>query len=234
MSSCKPSCVDPRATWLEHWPAELAALSFRQQAVLLADAELHALGRANGVGASVFEAQPPAVLQGLCARLQAGLDALAGPAFVRLGSRSPKDTPLFLESAGQARTGEQALALLSAGSARVAFDLRLCRRERWQPSVYLREWHAIAPEQEWRGYLRGTQLAGLRRAWPGTDDQAEARARVLLQRLAAQVAAGFGGDVVFDAWLRDDGSATLIELNPWGPPTDTMGLDWTLLQAEAG
>ncbi len=236
MSSCTPNCADPRATWLEHWPPALAALSFPQVGVLLDEAELHALGRANGIGAGVFRPTPAGVLEGLRARLDAALARLGSPAFVRLGSRSPKDTALFVQTGGGARSGAEVLAQLSAGSQRIAFDLRLCLRAGWPASVFLRQWQDMAPEDEWRGFLHEGQVVGLAPAWPGArtgpGQPLPPQVDATLRCLGAQVSGAFGpGPVVFDAWLQGPGQARLIELNPWGPPTDAVGFDWAALQA---
>lgn len=227
MSSCATSCADPRRTWIEHWPAALAVLSFRSEPVALDAAELHALGRANGVGIGVFEPQPPAVLARLQARLDAALQRLGGPAFVRLGSRSPKDTEAFVLGAGQARSGAQVLQLLGAGSVRIGHDLRLCLRSGWLPSIFLREWSDIAPGEEWRGFLAGGRVLACRQRGGAEAAPPEALA------LGVQVAAAWGHDpVVFDAWCpAGTRRARLIEINPWGPPTDALGLDWAALQA---
>lgn len=220
---------DPAWSWIEHWPADVQAGSFRQRGLALSTAQVHALGRANGVQRDRFEVLPDGD-QALIS-VEAALDALfaefPGGAFVRLGSRSAKDTPLGLASGGQARTGAQALRLLSSGSRRVAHDLAWALRQQLTPWIWLREWQDIPWADEWRCFVRGGRLAGVGQYHaaqalpPGHADRARA-ALPQLSRRAAQLSRALARpDFVFDVWLRDGAQAPLlIELNPWGPSTE--------------
>lgn len=195
---------------------------------------MHALGRANRVGMGVFQTQPAEVWQRLVCRVDGALQRLGRPAFVRLGSRSPKDTAAFTLAAGCALSGAQALALLTAGSHRVAYDLRWCLRSGWLPSIFLREWHEIALQQEWRGFLFGGRVVACRPCLPQQLIAPEVVAE--MHRLGQQVLTACGQQpLVFDAYLPEPaGPARLIEVNPWGPPTDSLGLNWDDLQTTSG
>jgi hypothetical protein len=74
-------------------------------------------------------------------------------AFVRLGSRSPKDTPLGVATGCRASDGSEALRLLTAGSKRVAFDLSRSLRHSYRPWVFLRTWQQIDWFAEFRCFL---------------------------------------------------------------------------------
>ena len=52
----KPVIPAWAATWIEHWPAELLALSFDQRGLALRPNEVRALGRRNGRAVAAFGA----------------------------------------------------------------------------------------------------------------------------------------------------------------------------------
>lgn len=220
---------EPAWSWIEHWPAEVQAWSFRQRGLTLGMAQVHALGRANGVQSARFEALPDGD-QALLA-VEAALERLFAEfpcgAFVRLGSRSAKDTPLGLASGGHARTGAQALRLLSSGSRRVAHDLAWALQQQLTPWIWLREWQDITWADEWRCFVRGGRLVGVAQYHAaqvlplGPAGRARAALPDLRHRAAQLSRALARPDFVFDAWLRDGAQAPLlIELNPWGPSTE--------------
>ena len=110
-------CTD-RRTWIEHWPPAVAGLSVPHTSVQMTPVQMHALGRRNGVGLPAFDAAGAAAvdatLNALAAQIDDAMLELAGgapshAAFVRLGSRSPKDTPLFLLTGGRATCGADAV-----------------------------------------------------------------------------------------------------------------------------
>lgn len=141
---------------------------------------------------------------------------------------------MWLCSGGRAHSAAEALALLGGGSLRLFQDLRLCVQNGWQPWVFLREWREMAEHAEWRGFLRDGELVGLSQ-YHVAAVQCNADVQALrnggaqaLVVLGARVQAALGQhDMVFDAWLRPDGRAELIELNPSGPCTDTALFDRT-------
>lgn len=202
-------------TWIEHWPGGLAALSFPQQGVALREAESLAL-LAGG---------PDPALDALAARLDEALAVLAAPAFVRLGSRSAKDTALAVVTGSRAEDGAQALALLAAGSRRLAADLRRARGHGLAAHVWLRAWRDIPWWSEFRCFLRGGRVAGISQyhachALPPELAPRLPRIEDDVRTLLAQVALAWGGDpVVVDVTATGAAPATLIELNPWGAST---------------
>lgn len=241
MSSTGPPAAplpDPAWSWIEHWPADVQAGSFRQRGLALGTTQVHALGKANGVQTARFDAFPDGdrTLRAVEAALDALFAEFPGGAFVRLGSRSAKDTPLGLASGGQARTGAQALRLLSSGSRRVAHDLAWALRQQLTPWIWLREWQDIPWADEWRCFVCGGRLVGV-----GQYHAAQVllpvhadRARATLPQLSRQAAELSGAlarpDFVFDVWLRDGAQAPLlIELNPWGP-----SIEAGLFEGDAG
>lgn len=233
MTFCTTDCTDlGRAGWIECWPPALQALSQPQVGLQLSRPQLHALGRLNGMGLPVFDLADGAGLTTLTRALEAALQPFAQGAFVRLGSRSPKDTAAWLGSGGRACNAQQALAMLGGGSLRVFQDLRLCARQGWLPWVFLRQWRDMAAQSEWRGFVCDGHLRGLSQyhrsaVQTAADLQALQQGGVrALVGLAGKVQAALAQRcVVFDAWLRPDGQAELIELNPCGPSTSMALFD---------
>ena len=239
----KPVIPAWAATWIEHWPAELLALSFDQRGLALRPDEVRALGRRNGRAVAAFGAEPAAghdatLLQALALRLDGLLQDLGGTsAFVRLGSRSPKDTPAAVLGGLQVHSGREAVDLLSAGSERMGFDLRVALQAGLAPWVFLREWVPMAWHEEWRGFLRGGRLVGACAYQARTTLPLAPTPRTVdaLQHMAAALAGPLAAagvhELVFDLWLpqRQDAPPRLIEINPWGPPTDAGLFSWAAM-----
>lgn len=211
-----------RASWIEQWPAALLALSFSQRSVALDRPQTLALARRNGIATHLFEDPGDTPLDALQQQLDAALQHTAGEgAFVRLGSRSPKDSPRFVLSGGRAHSGAEAIALLSGGSRRMFFDLRQCLRHGWTPVIHLREWQPMQPGEEWRGFVRGGGLAGLSQY--GTGAGPGQPAAVTMMGMAARVMAACPlADYAFDLFVSVNPAQPprLIEINPLGSSTD--------------
>lgn len=209
----------------------MQALSFRQQGICLSSAQVHALGRRNGLFVERFDAGTEASLDTLVEACDAALASFPGGAFVRLGACSPKDTPTAVLTGCQATSGTQVLQLLGDGSRRVFLHLRLCLRLGLPVWVFLREWAEIGPADELRCFVHDGVLAGVsqyQRHGPAPQRAAvEARRPEIAAMAATLMAAMDLRSFVFDICLGEGREAlTLIELNPWGPPTDACLFAW--------
>lgn len=232
---------DWATTWIEHWPPAVAELSFRQRGLALSAGEACALGRRNGVAIAAFGHEPApgadeATLRHLAERISVLLLDLGGDsAFIRLGSRSPKDTPLALMGGLRVTSGTEAVLALTAGSTRMAFDLRVAMQAGIDSRVYVREWLPIAWHEEWRGFLRHGRLVAAsqynhRHPLPVSVKLETVRQAICRMEmdLAGALYGGVLQDVVFDLWVPSDDARELklIELNPWGTPTDSCLFNW--------
>ena len=194
--------------------------------------QAHALGHRNGVFAQRFEARGDACLGEIEAAVDAAMIDFPGCAFARLGSRSAKDTSTGVLTGSQVRSGAETLRLLTNGSRRVGYDLHLALRHGLRPWLFLREWHDIAWATELRCFLREGELVGISQyhtalSMPGPDRRRAERSRPGIERLAEALLAALGGvSLVFDVCVDCDGHLTLIELNPWGPPTEAVLFRW--------
>jgi hypothetical protein len=226
-----------RPTYIENWNAALYALSIPHTDIPLGLDEARSLARANPRFARVRAGDGACVsIERVRDRIAEALECYPGGAFVRLGSRSGKDSAVALTRGLRVVDAETALRMLTDGSRRTAFDLRLALRHDYAPHVFVREWVQIPPWAEFRCFMRGRRLVGISQYdcknlghSPEIAENA-AEIRTAIEALFEDFrAASHLDDVVFDVFVeRDSGafSATLLELNPFGPETDACLFDW--------
>lgn len=219
-----------KPTYLENWPSALSALSLRQTSVALSAAEVHVLGRLNGVHAHRFARLDDKVRHELKCKLDGIFEAFPKGAFVRLGSRSAKDTPLGILTGCRCADGESALRLLTDGSARLAFDLGLAVHAGYAPHVFAREWLDIEPWMELRCFMHQRKLVGIGQyhyqnteAGQIIDSRREAVLAAVTHFFAGFDTVCHLNTAVCDLVLRADEKRlrpVLLEINPWVPSTD--------------
>lgn len=81
-------------------------------------------------------------------------------AFVRLGSRSPKDSYEAHKKSFRYQNGREAIIAL-CDSERIHDDLYLARANDYTPHLVVREWIKIEPWQEFRCFYRRRKLVGI-------------------------------------------------------------------------
>lgn len=131
--------------------------------------------------------------------------------------------------------GAEAIAALTAGSARIAFDLRVAFQAGIDTWVFAREWLPIAWHEEWRGFIRHGRLVAASQydfhhplpPWADIEAVRQAICR-MAGKLAKALRSSTLQNVTFDLWLptQDSNLPRLIELNPWGRPTGPCLFDW--------
>ena len=144
-----------RPTYIENWPAELSRLSIAQVDVPLSLEETANLLDMVGDWESA-EKRGSWILP----RLDDAVSKFPDGAFVRLGSRSPKDSFAFYRSGGKCLSGLQSLIAL-VDSERVMQDLSLAEDNGYAAHVFLRQWINLEPWQELRCFMRGRRLVGI-------------------------------------------------------------------------
>lgn len=223
-----------RPTYLENWPERLRSLSIRQIDIPLSLAEGRALGSNIRHFGHWFGNGPPQPLDGIAGRVEAALREFPRGAFVRLGSRSGKDCD-FARASGMCVAGVRgALLMLTDGSERIAWDLRLALRHGYPPHVFVRQWHVFPPWAEFRCFMQGRQLVGVSQydcvnlgACPEIAAQAETIHTAIRAFFTDFCEAVHLDDVVFDVFVEPGAGepqrglrVRLLELNPFQPPTD--------------
>jgi hypothetical protein len=202
-------------TLIDQWPSDLAALSIPTKMVRL---------------------DVPAVWDGLC-RVQDG-EGLTQPLynladeldreigwerkFIRLNSRSPKDAPWPFEIPATI-SGKEAVHIL-LGSMRVMDDLMEFKWIPEQPAyVCLRDFMpGLRSNDEYRCFVKDGELIAVThydytQPWIGPEDKGkELRNRIDKWFTESLRPVLHIDTVVFDLWVKWDGSFVLIEINPYG------------------
>jgi hypothetical protein len=222
-------------TWIENWPDGLVRLSFPHIGIRLEEREVDALGALNGIGSHRFDRCREESLCGLEARLDDAIRHFPQGAFIRLGSRSPKDTAYSVITQCKAFDGRQAIRLLTSGSERVAYDLRAARKASYQPWVFVRQWTDISPEMEFRCFMKNRRLIGVSQYFYQTPFSvlASPEIRNTIKTVLDEFFADFSkvsplDNVVFDVALFLDKAphVKLIEINPFHPLTQACLFSW--------
>jgi hypothetical protein len=146
-------------TFLENWPPALSALSIAQVDIPLSRHDIFAIGTNmidwfESFGETTVD---PSYLIHL---LDDAIKAFPNGAFVRLGSRSPKDAFVRAEQF-RVRSGAEAFTVLTAGSERIYSDLQAALTFEYSPHIFLREWTDIPKCSEFRCFMRDRQLIGI-------------------------------------------------------------------------
>jgi len=231
-----------RPTYIENWSPALRALSVRSEGFGLLTTEAATLGRMNGEWGEAFVAYHPTqypwedelTIERLTGRVDELVRRFPNGAFVRLGSRSPKDSWWGHEHGFQCFEGMTAMRLLLDSSERVHDDLSMALHYTYNPWIWVREWRDIPHWAEFRCFMRDRKLVGVsqyfyRELWCPGD--ALVSPRELLADLTETFWPRFQricplDDVVFDITTDNPGAWTLIEINPFFDLTDPCLYSW--------
>lgn len=217
-----------RPTYLENWPTALLRHSIATGLLALESDEQEALidGNINGV---------PALR--LAQRIDDLIGQLPDGAFIRLGSRSPKDAWLADEQGLKVTSGAQAVALL-ADSQRVRQDLMLAQKHAYRPFVAVREWLEIESYQEHRVFILNRRFVGACQhhhfdAIPELSRFASSIAWAIERKMPQIIRDLHVDSAVLDVVVtleqrgnRVRSSVRLLDLNPAGIWTDPCLFSW--------
>jgi hypothetical protein len=236
-----PSYFDAvKVTHIENWAPELLARSIKTTVLRLSKGEAEALCGLNLYSLEMGDKPPQGarkVLAGVRKRIDEALEAFPGGAFVRLGSRSPKDSWEGIRCGFRCIDGARALVLLR-DSERVYDDLCLARANGYLPVIVLREWLDIEPWREFRTFVKSRKLVGVSQYFyrdfflevcqnqAGLEEAIKEESRRVIPLLPCDDmvvdyvvgAEAFGGRVL--------PGATMLEINPFGVFTDPCMFDW--------
>lgn len=159
----------------------------------------------------------------LAQMLEVMIGAVGNRAFIRLGSRSPKDNPLQMNRDCipiPAYTGRQAVEFLSY-SERVLVDLMQQRRALHRPSICVRRWIDMDTDQEFRCFIENREIVGITQyyldhgysSWIGRNVRAiEGTLRDYLSKVVLKLT--HLSSLTVDVILTRDMRPTLLEINP--------------------
>lgn len=236
-------------TYLENWTSELRRLSIAQKDIPLDRDAAIVLGyHITELGDMYFKKHINNIAVDKRCDIMNDLIAKAGMlivefpdgVFVRLGSRSPKDSWLGHREGFKVVSGKKAIALLTDCSERVAEDLSLALANNYLPHIFLRQWIDIEPWQEFRCFMKNRILVGVSQYnYLGNECFEEIVEHKDSIRWAVEMffekfrQASHLDDVVFDVFVikRQRGNeiqweVKLLEINPFFAMTDPCLFCW--------
>ena len=150
-----------KPTYIENWEPALYSLSMAHVDVPLSLEEAEALG---GNIVELYELFPEPHIRDISEivrRLDAATDKFPKGCFVRLGSRSPKDSFVGMKRGFKVQNGREAIELLTGISERMSDDLLLAIKEKYPPHIFVREWIDIPEWSEFRCFMDKRRLVGI-------------------------------------------------------------------------
>jgi hypothetical protein len=143
--------------YLENLPVPLLDFFVSQERIALEPEAMRVFSARLGIPATRRDFKSIAVLASLAARVQSCLDAVGGRAFVRLGSRSPKDSLCKRLPCCNTRDFFDMLFF----SKRILDDVHWAFLHDYCVSVFVRPWLDIQRWQEFRCIIKGKKLYGI-------------------------------------------------------------------------
>jgi hypothetical protein len=215
--------------FMEHWPLALRALTVQTEILALASRERDDLLKI--IEATMDEPRDPWSIPAAMTFAQIFehmIKEAGGRAFVRLGSRSPKDNPVAMDGNCMpipAYSGRQAVEFL-AYSERVLEDLSNARRANYLPTICVRRWIDMEFDQEFRCFVEDGQIVGITQyylddgisPWIAKNERAiEGTLRDYLRNVIVPLSGlrSLTADIIMSRDMRP----TLLEINPpvsWG------------------
>lgn len=150
-----------RPTYIENWSAALKALSTPQTDILLNLEETRALGSINKEFSKWFGNASIKPIDKIVKKIDVALSNYPGGAFVRLGSRSSKDSSYAHHRGLRITDGNAAIRMLTENSRRAAYDLRLALSHNYCPHIFVRQWQEIPVWAEFRCFMKDRKLIGI-------------------------------------------------------------------------
>jgi len=223
-------------TYLENWPNELRRLSIAQHDIPMtleeAQTFIDLMGEnKEGPGTKIALAR-------LATELEPEIKQFPKGAFVRLGSRSPKDA-FYLEPPVCHDAAKALTLLFCSESERVLDDLCLAVRHNYTPHIFVREWIDIPDWSEFRCFMKARRLIGVsqyyyRAHYPEVTSDVDGLLWAINHFFNTDFAAASHlEDVVFDVFVRRkergrdvEWQVKLLEINPFFRYTDPCLFDW--------
>lgn len=206
---------------ISDWYTSLGEYSFPTVFLRLSEDDCTALLAADASSAAA---------RGLVERMQTAMDALPGANFVAADTCAPTDSPHF--RAGAAMFNARTAWELLTTSPKVLNAFREGQTRR----LIVRPFRRMDKTREFRMFVRDRRLAGmsqycLERHF-GRLEKREEEIWRLGNELMHAIAPGLpAADLAADVYLTSRNQFLIVDLNPWGPPTDpllfrTWDRDW--------
>lgn len=236
-------------TYIENWPRELCSMSIAQIDIPLTIQEADNLGSHIAEYGETFNRTGDLTI--ITNRVIQAVRKFPNGAFVRLGSRSPKDAWLALKQGsmkvetpeGPVILDNHPLRFMLDCSERVSDDLHLAIANNYAPHIFVRQWIDIEKWQEFRCFMVGRLLKGISQYFYMDGRmleivENEGGIRWAIEEFFVEFRKAFFStdlwDVVFDVIVFRKQvehrsyiwEVKLLEINPFGPMTDPCLFRW--------
>ena len=232
-------------TYIENWPAALCSLSIAQVDIPLTLDEATTLGSHISEFGEAFTRKGE--LTPITNRVIQAVKKFPNGAFIRLGSRSPKDAWTAEENQrvtipeGPIVRSNHPLRFMLETSERMYEDLTLAIENKYAPHIFVRQWVDIKKDAEFRCFMKGRKLVGISQYNYPDGPVADLQDDVFREAIRWAIEKFFEtfrkvchlDDAVFDVYYRiiKNGcywawELRLIEINPFFEMTDPCLFDW--------
>lgn len=222
--SANPPSEPPAASPcpVSQWYGSLSVYTFPTLFLALTADEIAALLERQDEGKTVRD---------ILAKLNRGINILPGSSFVHADVCAPTDSPRFQKRRGAVKNGRTAWSfLLESDKVHQAFA------DGHSTRLALHPYRRMDRVREFRLFVKGRRLCAisqicLERHFARLDKRQDEIWRKG-KALASQIAPALPrDDIAIDVYLTSAGELMIIDMNPWGPPTDPLLLrqwdqDW--------
>ncbi|MFK7835571.1 MAG: hypothetical protein AB8B60_05070 [Sulfitobacter sp.] len=221
-------------TFPENWPDEVSALSWPGAQIVLSPEDTQMLSSFNGfVSRNCAPSQVTTFSDAFYADIETAVAKYPAGVMPRLGYCSWKGATLVHRPA---RHLADVMQIITQNDDRIGHALACAVIAGEGVTLHLREWQNIAPDQEFRTFLRAGQIAGVSQYRYKSRYDAVVRHHAAINHAIAAFLPELMDvlhldPVVADLWVNWTDSPTqplvkLIELNPFDPATDPCLFSW--------
>lgn len=225
-------------TYIENWKGDLYSLSIPQIDIPLSLQDTIDLASNIAIFGVSFGSRQPII--SIKERIDKALKHFPEGAFIRLGSRSAKDSRYVQYYGLKVTNSHIAIKILTDASERIAFDLRLALSNKYLPHIFIRQWFDLPSWMEFRCFMKSRRLVGI-----SQYDCINLGHCKKIQKYAKKIkytiekfferfkVASHLDDVVFDIFIikylknnKVNFEVKLLELNPFFDKTGSCLFDW--------
>ena len=201
---------------MQDWYPKLSSNSFPALFLTLKDAEIAALAAGDTTGEAVLALLP---------RLKRAMRTFSGMRFVSVDSVAPTDTERFMKKRGAVSSAASAWMVLS-GSAKV----RNAAANGMVSCICIRPFRRMDVTREYRLFIREGKLQAMSQYWLIRHFRRLVRLKDIYWSQAEKFIDEIepildGRNCVMDIYFTSSGKVLIIDINPWGPPTDPLMLN---------
>lgn len=201
-----------------YWYPTLAAYTFMTSFVKLKDEEVDALALGEFKGE---------IAEGVIKRLALPMNSIKGNAFVFTDIAAPTDTVRFSAKRGAVYSPESAWKVLSKSD-----KIKKAAKDGLVKYICIRPFRRMNKMREFRLFIKGGKLKGMSQYWlerhfkrlEKRKGEYWEKAGLFLEEIAWLLPAE---DLAMDIYFTSENEVLVIDLNPWGMPTDALLFkDW--------